>query len=194
MRWAGLVARMGETSFEYRTVVGTPEGKKPRQRSRRRWQHCIILKWIWRKQDTMKTGFTFDSIKGRGVSWREDYETAIMLDSLHCMMHIFNVVDVLGIDFTPIFVWLVVICNMFLSSIWQWQESNREAVEECFATRLPLVLGYKITSADVQRVPGLIPTAAAKRKISGLVIVFWVVASSACTPAFRRNVLRPFSA
>jgi hypothetical protein len=44
MRWAGHVARMGETRNAYRILVGKPEGKRPLGRPRRRWVE--ILKWI----------------------------------------------------------------------------------------------------------------------------------------------------
>jgi hypothetical protein len=37
MRWAGLVARMGETRNAYRILVGKLEGKRPLGRPRRRW-------------------------------------------------------------------------------------------------------------------------------------------------------------
>jgi hypothetical protein len=37
MRWAGHVARMGETRNAYRRLVGKPEGKRPLGRPRRRW-------------------------------------------------------------------------------------------------------------------------------------------------------------
>jgi hypothetical protein len=37
MKWAGLVARMGETRNAYRLFVGKPEGKGPLGRPRRRW-------------------------------------------------------------------------------------------------------------------------------------------------------------
>jgi hypothetical protein len=37
MRWAGHVARMGETRHEYRILVGKPEGKRPLGRPRCRW-------------------------------------------------------------------------------------------------------------------------------------------------------------
>ena len=36
MRWAGLVARMGEKGA-YRVLMGKPEGKRPLGRPRRRW-------------------------------------------------------------------------------------------------------------------------------------------------------------
>ena len=38
MRWAGLVARMGERRGVYRVLVGKPEVKRPLGRPRRRWE------------------------------------------------------------------------------------------------------------------------------------------------------------
>jgi hypothetical protein len=43
MRWAGQVARMGEKRSAYRLLVGTPEGKKPLGRPRRRWVDNIRM-------------------------------------------------------------------------------------------------------------------------------------------------------
>jgi hypothetical protein len=43
MRWAGHVARMGERSGVYRVLVGKPEGKRPLERPRRRWEDNIKL-------------------------------------------------------------------------------------------------------------------------------------------------------
>jgi hypothetical protein len=37
IRWAGLVARMGEKTNAYRLLVGKLEGKRPLGRPRRRW-------------------------------------------------------------------------------------------------------------------------------------------------------------
>jgi hypothetical protein len=37
MRWAGHVARIGETRNAYRILVGKPEGKRPLGSPRRRW-------------------------------------------------------------------------------------------------------------------------------------------------------------
>jgi hypothetical protein len=37
MRWAGHVARIGETRNAYRILVGKPEEKRPLGRPRRRW-------------------------------------------------------------------------------------------------------------------------------------------------------------
>jgi hypothetical protein len=43
MRWAGHVARMGEGRNVYRILVGKPEGKRPLDRPRHRWEDGI--KW-----------------------------------------------------------------------------------------------------------------------------------------------------
>jgi transcription termination factor 2 len=43
MRWAGHVARMGETRNAYRILVGKPEVKKPLGRPRRRWVDNIKI-------------------------------------------------------------------------------------------------------------------------------------------------------
>jgi len=39
MRWAGRVARIGESTGVYRVLVGKPEGKGPLGRPRRRWEN-----------------------------------------------------------------------------------------------------------------------------------------------------------
>jgi hypothetical protein len=49
MRWAGHVARMMEGRTVYRILVGRPEGKRPLERPRRRWEDNI-------KTDVMETG------------------------------------------------------------------------------------------------------------------------------------------
>jgi hypothetical protein len=43
MRWAGHVARMGETRNAYRILVGKQEGKRPLGRRRRRWVDNIKI-------------------------------------------------------------------------------------------------------------------------------------------------------
>jgi hypothetical protein len=43
MRWARHVARMGEGRGAYRVLVGTPKGKRPLERSRRRWEDNIKM-------------------------------------------------------------------------------------------------------------------------------------------------------
>jgi hypothetical protein len=55
------VARMGEGRKVYRVLVGKPEGKRPLERSRRRWENGIkwilvrlvggVLEWIHLAQD-----------------------------------------------------------------------------------------------------------------------------------------------
>jgi hypothetical protein len=37
-RWAGHVARMGQDRNVYRDLIGKPEGKRPLERPRRRWE------------------------------------------------------------------------------------------------------------------------------------------------------------
>jgi hypothetical protein len=61
MRWAGLVARMGEKRYAYRLLVGKPEGRRPLGRPRRRWLNnirmdlvevgCGDVDWIGLAQD-----------------------------------------------------------------------------------------------------------------------------------------------
>jgi hypothetical protein len=55
MRWAGHVARMGEGRNVYRVSVRKPEGKRPLERSSRRWEDGI-------KMDLRETGW-------EGVEW-----------------------------------------------------------------------------------------------------------------------------
>jgi hypothetical protein len=43
MRWAGYVARMGEERGAYRILVRRPEGRRPFERPRRRWEDNIKL-------------------------------------------------------------------------------------------------------------------------------------------------------
>jgi hypothetical protein len=43
MIWAGHVARMGEGRVVYRVLVGRPEGKRPLERPRRRWEGNIKM-------------------------------------------------------------------------------------------------------------------------------------------------------
>jgi hypothetical protein len=43
MRWAGHVAGIGEGRNVYRVLVGKPEGKRPLERSRRRWEDGIKM-------------------------------------------------------------------------------------------------------------------------------------------------------
>jgi hypothetical protein len=43
MMWAGHVARMGEWGNVYRVLVGKPEGKRPLERPRCRWEDGIKM-------------------------------------------------------------------------------------------------------------------------------------------------------
>ncbi|KAJ4437065.1 hypothetical protein ANN_17200 [Periplaneta americana] len=43
LRWAGHVARMGESRNAYRVLVERPEGKRPLRRPRRRWEDNIKM-------------------------------------------------------------------------------------------------------------------------------------------------------
>ncbi|KAJ4432213.1 hypothetical protein ANN_20829 [Periplaneta americana] len=43
LRWAGHVARVGESRNAYRVLVGRPEGKRPLGRPRRRWEDNIKM-------------------------------------------------------------------------------------------------------------------------------------------------------
>jgi hypothetical protein len=61
MRWAGHTARMGKGRNVYRVLVGKPEGKRPLERPRRRWEGGIKMdlreifrgvEWIHLAQDT----------------------------------------------------------------------------------------------------------------------------------------------
>jgi hypothetical protein len=45
MRWAGLIARMGEMRNAYRLLVGKPEGRRPLGRPRRRWLDLVQARW-----------------------------------------------------------------------------------------------------------------------------------------------------
>jgi hypothetical protein len=43
MRWAGHVACMGEGRNMYRVLMGNPEGKRPLERPRHRWENGIKM-------------------------------------------------------------------------------------------------------------------------------------------------------
>jgi hypothetical protein len=64
--WAGHVARMGEKRTAYRLLVGKPEGKRPLERSRRRWVDSV-LGWILERWDGMMwTGLVWLRIRTGG--------------------------------------------------------------------------------------------------------------------------------
>jgi hypothetical protein len=43
MRWARHVARMGERRVVYRVLIGSPEGERPLERPRSRWEDNIKM-------------------------------------------------------------------------------------------------------------------------------------------------------
>jgi len=61
MRWAVHVARIGESRYVYRVLVGKPKGKRPLGRPRSRWKDnikmnlqevgCGGMDWIGLSQD-----------------------------------------------------------------------------------------------------------------------------------------------
>jgi hypothetical protein len=55
MRWVEHVTRMGQGRNVYRVSIGTPEGKRPLERPRRRWEDGI-------RMDLREVG-------GGGVEW-----------------------------------------------------------------------------------------------------------------------------
>jgi len=82
MRWAGLVARMGEKRGEYRFLVGKPEGKRPLGRPRRRWVdnirtdfqgvECGCMDWIGLAQDRDRWRTLISAVMNLRVPWNAD--------------------------------------------------------------------------------------------------------------------------
>jgi hypothetical protein len=56
MRWAGHVARVGEKRGAYRILVGRPQGRRPLERPRRRWEDNV-------KMDLQEVGWGMDWIE-----------------------------------------------------------------------------------------------------------------------------------
>ena len=57
MRLAGHVARMGEGGGVYRVLMGKPEGKRPLERPRRRWEDI--------RMDLQEVGLGYEDWIGR---------------------------------------------------------------------------------------------------------------------------------
>jgi hypothetical protein len=57
MRWAGHVARMGETRNAYRILVGKAEGKRPQGKPRHMWM------------DNIKMDLREDGMVWTGLNW-----------------------------------------------------------------------------------------------------------------------------
>ncbi|KAJ4428371.1 hypothetical protein ANN_24390 [Periplaneta americana] len=78
LRWAGHVARMGESRNAYRVLVRRPEGKRPLGRPRRRWEDNI-------KMDLREVGYDdreWINLAQDRVQWRAYLKAAMNLR--HC--------------------------------------------------------------------------------------------------------------
>jgi hypothetical protein len=67
MRWAGHVARIGEGINVYRVLKGKPEGKRPLERPRHRWEDRLkmdlrkigwVCVWVWSGFTWLRIGIT----------------------------------------------------------------------------------------------------------------------------------------
>jgi hypothetical protein len=61
LRWAGNVAHMGESRGAYTVLVGKPEGRRPLERLRRRWEDNIKMdlrevEWSWTESILHRVG------------------------------------------------------------------------------------------------------------------------------------------
>jgi hypothetical protein len=75
IRWAGHVARMGEGKCTYGVLVGSPEGKRPLGRPKRRWEDNI-------KMDLMEIvidGANWIKLAQDRVRWRSFVNTVMNL-------------------------------------------------------------------------------------------------------------------
>jgi hypothetical protein len=88
MRWAGHVARMGEGRCAYRILFGRPEGKRPLERPRRRWEYNIKMdlgeigidgaNWILLAQDRVQRRAFVNTV----MNLRVPQESGIFFDKL----------------------------------------------------------------------------------------------------------------
>jgi hypothetical protein len=75
MRWAGHVARMGEGRGAYRVLVGRPEGKRPLERPRWRWEDNIKMDL----RDIGIDGANWIQLASDRVQWRAFVNTVMNL-------------------------------------------------------------------------------------------------------------------
>jgi hypothetical protein len=75
MRWAGHVARMGKGRGIYRVLVGRPEGKRPVERPRRRWENNIKLDL----RETGIDGANWIRLAQDKIQWRAFLNTVMNL-------------------------------------------------------------------------------------------------------------------
>jgi hypothetical protein len=75
MRWAVLVARMGEGRGVYRTLIGRPEGKRPLGRPRRMWEDNIKMD----HREIVIDGANWIQLAQDRVQWRTCVNTVMNL-------------------------------------------------------------------------------------------------------------------
>jgi hypothetical protein len=75
VRWAGHVARMGEGRGFYRVLVGSPEGKRPLGRPRRKWEDNIKMDL----RDIGIDGANWIQLAHDRVQWRAFVNTVMNL-------------------------------------------------------------------------------------------------------------------
>ncbi|KAJ4440066.1 hypothetical protein ANN_08197 [Periplaneta americana] len=83
LRWAGHVARMGESRNAYRVLVGRPEGKRPLGRPRRRWEDNV-------KMDLREVGYDdrdWINLAQDRDRWRAYVRAAMNLRYLHLCLN-----------------------------------------------------------------------------------------------------------